>query len=55
MGNYWFKIPGPSGWVIDGYHVPFDDSCFDGKEWLTDKICTHSFLHLGFAISDGTW
>jgi hypothetical protein len=26
---------------MDGYHVPFDGSCFDGKEWLTDKICTH--------------
>ena len=38
---YRFKITGPNGWPIDGYHVPFDGSCFDGKEWLTDKIRTH--------------
>ena len=39
---YRFKIPDFNGRSIDGYHVPFDGSCFDGKEWLTDKICTHS-------------
>ena len=38
---YWFKIPGFNGWSMDGYHVPFDGSCFDGKEWLTDKIRSH--------------
>ena len=38
---YRFKITGPSSWPIDGYHVPFDGSCFDGKEWLTDQIRTH--------------
>ena len=27
--------------AMAGDHVPFDGSCFDGKEWLTDKICTH--------------
>ena len=26
---------------MDDYHVPFDGSCFDGKEWLTNKILTH--------------
>ena len=44
---YPFKIPSPSGWVIDDYHVPLDGSCFDGKEWLTGKICTQSFCIWG--------
>ena len=39
---YRFKITGPNGWPMDGYHVPFDGSCFDGKgEWLTDQIRTN--------------
>jgi hypothetical protein len=44
---YWFKIPGFNGQSIDGYHVPFDGSCFDGKECLTDKISTHSLCVRG--------
>jgi hypothetical protein len=38
---YRFKITGPNGRPIDGYHVSFDGFCFDGKEWLTNKIRTH--------------
>jgi len=38
---YRFKIPSFNGRSMDGYHVPFDGSCLDEKEWLTDKIRTH--------------
>ena len=52
---YRFKIPGFNGRSMDGYHVPFDGSCLDGKEWLTDKNPHPLLVHPGFAISDGTW
>ena len=38
---YLFKIPGFNGRSMDGYHVPFDGSCLDGKEWSTNKTRTH--------------
>jgi hypothetical protein len=38
---YRFKIPGFNGRSMDSYHVPFNGSCLDGKEWLTNKIRTH--------------
>ncbi len=44
---YWFKIPGFNGRLIERYHVPFDGFCFDGKEWLTNKIRTHSLCLRG--------
>ena len=52
---YRFKIPSFNGRSMDGYHVPFDGSCLDGKEWLTDKNPHPLLVRLGFAISDGTW
>jgi hypothetical protein len=52
---YRLKITGPNGRWMDGYHVPFDGSCFDGKEWLTDQILLPLLVRPGFAISDGTW
>ena len=38
---YRFKIPSFNGRSMDGYHVPFDGSCLDEKEWLTNKIRNH--------------
>ena len=52
---YRFKIPDFNGRSIDGYHVPFDGSCFDGKEWLTRQNLHPFLVSLGFASSDGTW